>query len=145
MIELSPSADEQVLTGYCEQVEALGKQLAAAIDAIAHHQLRDLEHSIIEQQHSLSKLLLTAELIERTGQSPPKLKTHERLRTSVQALVRLNERYSALLEHTSRSLHMLQAMDPRFALTTSRSGAELSLAENIGREFATQTALSWHV
>jgi len=144
MVELNAGADEQCLTRCYEQVEALAEQLAAAIDAIAHNRLTALEQSIEAQQHCLAKLLVAPDWMKEVNRSSRMPQTYAKLRASVRRLVQLNKQYSALLEHTSRSLQMLQAMDPEFVLTALRSNSELNLARSVSRDFARQPALSWH-
>ncbi len=144
MVKLNAPVDEQGFTRCCEQIETLAQQLAIAMDAIAHHQLTTFEKSLEAQQHCLAKLLLVSNWIKEVNRNSVSSQMYIRLLASVQKLVQLNKQYSALLEHTSRSLHMLQALDPRFALTAACSTMKLSLAGSVGKDFAMHPTLSWH-
>lgn len=144
MVKLNVLTDEQGLIRCCEQIEVLTQQLAMAIDAIEHHRLTTLEKSLDAQQHCLAKLLLAPDWMKEVNRNLVTPQTYTRLSASVQKLVQFNKQYSALLEHASRSLHMLQAIDPKFALVASRSTIKFSLARSVSRNFTMQPTLSWH-
>ncbi len=144
MVDFKLDTDEQGLTKYCEQIEALAEQLAVAIDAITQNQLATLEHSIEVQQNCLAKLLPAPYLMRDVNRSSRTQQIYIRLQASIRRLVQLNKRYSALLEHTSRSLQMLQAIDPEFALTASRSSLKSKLSRSVSINCVKQPALSWH-
>lgn len=144
MVKLNALFDEKNLTRCCEQIEALTQQLAVAIDAIEHRRLSTLEKSLDAQQHCLAKLLLEPDWIKEASRNSLTPQMYVRLHASVQKLVQLNKQYSALLEHASRSLHLLQAMDPRFALTASPGTMRFNLARSVSRDLSMQSTLSWH-
>jgi hypothetical protein len=79
--------------------------------------LSELEDSVANQQALSARLVeladdVSAQLQDRTAASPSLIDKHfmEQIRSAFSTLQALNQRYSALLQHSSRSVELLVAL-----------------------------------
>ena len=116
--------DRNVKTAeYLELLRSLASEMEKAIHAIAHNALPDLEESVASQQIMSNRLLVLAVEIS------PSLKSHSavspasvdppafvdedmihQVQTAGDTLQRLNRRYAALLQHSSRSVALMASL-----------------------------------
>ena len=95
-----------------EQIDSLAAELQHATEAITGNSLSSLEKSLHLQQERSAKLIAAVEKAQEAGEfqnsSAPALTS--RVRQAARKLCGLNEQYAALLEHSGRSMRMLQAL-----------------------------------
>lgn len=96
-------------------MQALGRELERAMDAISRNDLLELEDSIASQQTLSSGLqVLANELRTPAGAGSvglvPDGDVSRQIRQAVAELGKLNLRYSILLQHTSRSVAQMAAL-----------------------------------
>jgi hypothetical protein len=106
---------------YLQSLRALTHELEAAMEAIAHNALPELEDSIDNQQVLSARLSAQADdlcvpLRASSGISQASLDEDMKLqiRSANQTLQRLNQRYAALLQHSSRSVAMMASLFSSF-------------------------------
>jgi hypothetical protein len=112
-------------TEYLQLLRSLASEMEKAIQAIAHNALSDLEDSVASQQIMSARLLVLADEIS------PSLKSHStvsladvdpgvdpcvdqdvmhQVQIAGDSLQKLNRRYAALLQHSSRSLAQMTSL-----------------------------------
>jgi hypothetical protein len=102
---------------YLELLRSLATEMEKAMRAIAHHALSDLEESVASQQIMSARLLVLADEISPSiksnpGASPAGADADMMLQVQVagDTLQKLNRRYAALLEHSSRSVALMASL-----------------------------------
>jgi hypothetical protein len=104
-------------TEYLQLLRSLSFEMEKAMQAIAGNALPDLEESVASQQILSARLLVLADEIS------PSLKTNsatsatgidedmlQQVQTAGAALQKLNRRYAALLQHSSRSIALMASL-----------------------------------
>jgi len=106
---------------YLQSLRALTQELEAAMGAIARNALPELEDSIDNQQVLSARLSALANdlcvpLRANSGITQANLDEDMKgqIRSANQTLQRLNQRYAALLEHSSRSVAMMASLFSSF-------------------------------
>ena len=102
---------------YLDLMRSLSSEMEKAIQAIAHNALPDLEDSVASQQIMSARLLVLADEIS------PSLKSNSavsqagedqdimlQVQTAGDTLQKLNRRYAALLQHSSRSVALMASL-----------------------------------
>ena len=102
---------------YLQLLQSLASEMQKAMQAIAHNALPDLEESVASQQIMSARLLVLADEIS------PSLKTNsatsatgidedmlQQVQAAGAALQKLNRRYAALLQHSSRSIALMASL-----------------------------------
>ena len=102
---------------YLDLMRSLSSEMEKAIQAIAHNALSDLEESVASQQIMSARLLVLADEIS------PALKSNSpvsqagddqdimlQVQTAGDTLQKLNRRYAALLQHSSRSVALMASL-----------------------------------
>jgi len=102
---------------YLQLLQSLASEMQKAMQAIAHNALPDLEESVASQQVLSARLLVLADEIS------PSLKTNsatsatgidedmlQQVQAAGAALQKLNRRYAALLQHSSRSIALMASL-----------------------------------
>ena len=102
---------------YLDLMRSLSSEMEKAIQAIAHNALPDLEDSVASQQIMSARLLVLADEIS------PSLKSNSavsqagedqdimlQVQTAGDTLQKLNRRYAALLQHSSRSVVLMASL-----------------------------------
>ncbi len=102
---------------YLELLRSLATEMEKAIQAIAHNALADLEESVASQQIMSARLLVLADEISPSLKSSPAVSppgVNEDMMRQVQvagdSLQKLNRRYAALLQHSSRSVALMASL-----------------------------------
>jgi hypothetical protein len=119
-------------------LRSLASEMEKAMQAIAHNRLPDLEESVSSQQH------MSAELLRLSGEITPSTLSAQRdrapghrcgpidadliaqVRAANDALQKLNRRYAALLEHSSRSIALMAALFSGYQGNSSNSSRSKS-------------------
>ena len=93
------------------QMKALGRELQAAIGFIERNLMVELEQSVATQRDCSTALVAIVTRIMQSSQLIEKQPAMaSRLRQAANRVLRLNEQYAALLEHSGRSMRMLQML-----------------------------------
>ena len=107
---------------YLQLLRSLASEMEKAMLAIAHNRLPDLEESVSSQQHMSAELLrLSGEITPSTQSAPAIVRPGidagpidadliAQVHAANDALQKLNRRYAALLEHSSRSIALMAAL-----------------------------------
>ncbi len=102
---------------YLELLRSMAAEMEKAMRAIAHNALPDLEESVASQQIMSARLLVLADEISPSlksnpGNSPAGADAdlmHQVL-VAGDSLQKLNRRYAALLQHSSRSIALMASL-----------------------------------
>jgi hypothetical protein len=112
---------------YLELLRSLAGEMERAIEAITHNALSDLEESVSNQQTISARLLVLAGALSgplksnpvrsnRAASSPARSASNidadmiEQVLVANESLQKLNRRYAALLEHSSRSVALMSSL-----------------------------------
>ena len=112
---------------YLELLRSLAGEMERAIEAITHNALSDLEESVSNQQTISARLLVLAGALSgplksnpvrsnRVASSPARSASNidadmiEQVLVANESLQKLNRRYAALLEHSSRSVALMSSL-----------------------------------
>jgi hypothetical protein len=102
---------------YLQLLRSLASEMENAMQAIAHNALPDLEESVASQQIMSARLLVLADEISPSLKSNPAVShagADEDVMHQVQiagdTLQKLNRRYAALLQHSSRSVALMASL-----------------------------------
>lgn len=106
---------------YLQLLRALAGELDRAMHAIAQNALPDLEESITTQQQLSSRLVVLVKEIcipleagAQTSQPQMDQNVSLEIHDASQSLQRLNQRYAALLQHSSRSVALMVSLFSSF-------------------------------
>jgi uncharacterized phage infection (PIP) family protein YhgE len=117
MIAIGVQERKGKLEEHLQLLRSLAQELERAMLAISRNSLSELEDSIANQQALSARLVeladdVSAQLQNRTAASPAQIDEHfmERIRSASSTLQALNQRYSALLQHSSRSVELLVSL-----------------------------------
>ncbi len=107
------------------QMEALAHEIRTAIDAVAGNALPVLEDSVERQRELANGLGVAVSRVRAAGLGRQGTSLQQdfesRFRKGLQALSTLNEEYAVLLEHSGRSVRLLQALHGKEAGPNNRS------------------------
>jgi hypothetical protein len=102
------------ILSYCDPWQARWKR---AMQAIAHNALPDLEESVASQQIMSARLLVLADEISPSLKSNPAVSPAgadadmmQQVLVAGDTLQKLNRRYAALLQHSSRSVALMASL-----------------------------------
>jgi uncharacterized protein with NRDE domain len=102
---------------YLELLRSLVSEMEKAMQAIAHNALPDLEESVASQQIISARLLLLADEISPSLKSSPSISPAcadadlmHQVMVAGDTLQKLNRRYAALLQHSSRSVALMASL-----------------------------------
>ena len=112
---------------YLQLLRSLAGEMERAIEAITHNALSDLEESVSNQQTISARLLVLAGALSgplksnpvrsnRVASSPARSASNidadmiEQVLVANESLQKLNRRYAALLEHSSRSVALMSSL-----------------------------------
>jgi hypothetical protein len=102
---------------YLQLLRSLASEMEKAMQAIAHNALPDLEESVTSQQIMSARLLVLADEISpslKSNSAVSAAAVDEEMKHQVlvagDALQRLNRRYAALLQHSSRSVALMASL-----------------------------------
>jgi hypothetical protein len=102
---------------YLQLLRSLASEMERAMQAIAHNRLPDLEESVASQQIMSARLLVLADEISPTLKSNPAVSPAgadedmmHQVHVAGDALQKLNRRYAALLQHSSRSVALMTSL-----------------------------------
>jgi hypothetical protein len=106
---------------YLQLLRSLASEMEKAIQAIAHNDLPDLEDSVANQQIMSSRLLVLADEISPSLKSQSAVSfasvdpgvdqdVMHQVQVAGDSLQKLNRRYAALLQHSSRSLALMASL-----------------------------------
>lgn len=118
------------------QIDTFAGEIGRAISAIAANAIDVLEDSVEQQQEQSPRLAASVvrALQIRDGEDTTVRPLRLRLSSAMQRLYGMNQQYAALLEHSGRSIRMLQALYDPAVVEASRSALQPSAA---------QTGCSW--
>lgn len=122
-VRLTPAQAQE----YLNSLEALGNELEAATNAIVTGALPSLEESVARQQAECAKLIAWTELMAARQASrtvPAESADDElvqRILTASSILLKLNRRYSALLQHSGDTLRLLAGLSNSYRGQTAPS------------------------
>jgi hypothetical protein len=102
---------------YLELLRSLAGEMERAMQAIAHNALPDLEESVASQQIMSARLLVLADEISPSLKSNPAISPAgadadmmQQVLAAGDTLQKLNRRYAALLQHSSRSVALMASL-----------------------------------
>ncbi len=114
MTGVGDRAREQAVQQCLRQMDALARELRKAMGAIAANSLPSFEASLPAQREGVAKVSAALAQVEDAASKPANVagpaELDGRLRVAARELLKLNEQYSALLEHAGRSMRMLSAL-----------------------------------
>src|ERR1035441_8052173 len=106
---------------YLQSLGSMTDELERAMQAIARNALREFEESIDSQQVLSARLArladdLCAPLVAKRAIAPATIDEDlmRQIRTADETLQRLNQRYAALLQHSSRSVALMASLFSSF-------------------------------
>jgi hypothetical protein len=108
-------------TEYLEILRSLASEMEKAMQAIAQNALPELEESVASQQIMSSRLLVLADEISPSLKSNPAVSSAgadpgvdkdvmHQVQIAGDTLQKLNRRYAALLQHSSRSVALMASL-----------------------------------
>jgi len=102
---------------YLELLQSLASEMEKAMQAIAHNALPDLEESVASQQIMSTRLLVLADEISPSLKANPAVSQVgadadmvQQVQAAGDTLQKLNRRYAALLQHSSRSVALMASL-----------------------------------
>jgi flagellar biosynthesis/type III secretory pathway chaperone len=117
MIAIGLHEGNGMLEEHLQLLRSLAQELERAMQAISHNSLPELEDSLANQHALCARLVeltedVGAQFQNRTVASPAQMDEHfvEQIHSASGTLQALNQRYSALLQHSSRSVEMLVSL-----------------------------------
>ena len=110
---------------FVEELEGLGSEIEAAMQAIAGNRLPDFEQSVARQE-SLCRRLRELAIHDPLRKEPISVDVEltSRIRTASSTIRQLNLRYAALLKHSSQSVRLLASLTHGYAARPQPSAGQ---------------------